>query len=119
MEGPKRLRKKEWMIILIFLLLCSAAYGLIHFRGQSTGLVAEIYHNQTLERTIDLDRAINETITLDAEGKVHIEVLDHRVRFVDVDCPDKICEHAGFLGKEGDIAVCMPNRYYMVVVSTS
>lgn len=41
---------------------------------------------------------------------VSFEVKEHKIRFVQVTCPDHICESAGFLSREGQSAVCMPNR---------
>lgn len=38
------------------------------------------------------------------------EVKEGAIRFVDVDCPDHICEDEGFVSLEGQTAVCMPNR---------
>lgn len=41
---------------------------------------------------------------------VSFEIKAHKIRFVQVTCPDHICEGAGFLSQEGQSAVCMPNR---------
>ena len=35
--------------------------------------------------------------------------------FESSDCPDQICVHAGWLAKDMDIAICMPNRVSVVV----
>ena len=39
---------------------------------------------------------------------VTLEVADGRIRFIKSRCPDRICEHAGWLSREFDQAVCMP-----------
>lgn len=39
---------------------------------------------------------------------VTLEVAGGRIRFVESQCPDHICEHYGWLSQEYDQAVCMP-----------
>ena len=39
---------------------------------------------------------------------VTLEISGGRIRFVDSQCPDHICEHYGWLSQEYDQAVCMP-----------
>ena len=39
-----------------------------------------------------------------------LEIRAHRICFQHSDCPDKICIHNGWLGREGEQAVCLPNR---------
>lgn len=41
---------------------------------------------------------------------VSFELRDHQIRFVDVDCPDHLCEGFGFIGMATQTAVCLPNR---------
>lgn len=50
---------------------------------------------------------------------VVLEVRDHGIHFKSSTCPDKICIHAGWLRRDMDIAVCMPNRVSVVVVPTA
>lgn len=51
--------------------------------------------------------------------KVVLEVKDHAIRFKSSDCPDQICVHAGWLSRDMDIAVCMPNQVAVVVQPTA
>ena len=46
---------------------------------------------------------------------VNFRVEDGGIRFVDVTCPDHICEAYGVCSREFDIAVCLPNRTMLVV----
>lgn len=50
---------------------------------------------------------------------VVLEVKDHAIRFKSSDCPDQICVHAGWLSRDMDIAVCMPNQVAIVVQPAS
>ena len=41
---------------------------------------------------------------------VEIEIDGGRARVADSPCRDKLCVHAGWLERPGDIAVCLPQR---------
>ena len=105
------------LIALAAVAAVAVAVFLLMRRGPGTNLEARIYHSGELVKTVDLDRVPEGEIDLPGEQKVHFEVKDHQIRFARVDCPDKICEQAGFLKKEGDIAVCMPNQYHVKLYS--
>lgn len=43
-------------------------------------------------------------------GKFHIEVKDGRCRAIDVECPNQICVHTGWISKDYPLPiVCLPN----------
>lgn len=60
---------------------------------------------------IDLDARLGVGVVL--------EVRAHEIHFKSSTCPDQICVHAGWLRRDMDIAVCMPNRVSVVVVPTA
>lgn len=68
---------------------------------------ADIYEDGAVVRTIDLSKAQNETFTVNG---VTIQVKDHTIGIIDSTCPDKLCVHAGFLSKQNQSAICLPNR---------
>ena len=45
-----------------------------------------------------------------------LECEDGKIRFKTSDCPDKVCINSGWLSRDMDIAVCMPNRTSVVVM---
>ena len=47
---------------------------------------------------------------------MHLEIKDGAIRFYDVVCPDQICVATGFIRRDGEISVCMPNRAALTVV---
>ena len=50
-------------------------------------------------------------ISLEEYGiPAHLELDHNRIRFVDVDCPDHLCEKTGWLTQAYQSAVCMPNK---------
>ena len=43
-------------------------------------------------------------------NEVVIEIEGSRARVIDSPCRDKLCVHAGWLERPGDVAVCLPQR---------
>lgn len=67
-------------------------------------------------RRIDLAHAENETFSIaKSSGKpVSFQVENGAIRFVQVDCPDHLCEKSGWCDAPGERAVCMPNRTTLI-----
>ena len=78
--------------------------------GKDTGKVAVIKMKERVIKSIDLN-TVNEPQKIEVSGK-HIQVIlveRGRIRFLEADCPDKICVSTGWLSERGDMAVCIPN----------
>lgn len=50
---------------------------------------------------------------------VVLEIENHEIHFKSSTCPDQICVHAGWLWRDMDIAVCMPNQVSIMVIPTA
>lgn len=42
-------------------------------------------------------------------GSSKLEIRDGRARFVDSPCAGRLCVHAGWLSRSGQVAACLPN----------
>lgn len=74
-------------------------------------LIAKIEREGKTITEIDLNSVTDtQYITFDEGIKVTIEVQPGKIRFLDSQCPDQICVKAGWLTKEGHIAVCLPAK---------
>ena len=65
----------------------------------------------------DTGPAIVSMAQLGYDVPVSFELKDQKIRFVNVDCPDKLCEGFGFIGRENETAVCMPNRVSVTITA--
>ena len=107
--------KKADLILLTVLTAAAAFFLLIPGLTKRPGPVARL----SLENSRTLYISLEKSGTYDFESgglPVHIEVRDQKAAFVRSECPDHICEHYGWLGMEGDIAVCMPARAILTIV---
>ena len=96
------LRKKDLAVIGALLLLavsCWLAYRLSYRPPEKQNLAVIMVDGQEVMR-----------LNLLEEKDRIFSLENHKIRFIQVTCPDHICENAGFLSMEGQSAVCMPNR---------
>ena len=109
------MNKKEWIYVICAVVICLAA-GLFYYlpRGNSdAGMAAVITIDGQVCYWLPLEQVSEETVydLQETTGKpVRFEVYDHQIRFIQVDCPDHLCEQMGWCRTTGDRAVCLPNR---------
>ena len=104
--------KTRWMILILALVcLASGAFLLLRSRG---ALRAEIRLNGVLVETVDLSSltepreiVVNEHVTVLAEPG--------RVRVMQSDCPDKLCERMGWSSSPAKPLICLPNGVTVTV----
>ena len=106
----KLMGRLEWKLILAALLVLGAFFLLQNREGPSGTAHITIRGEQVLE--FSLDRAPDQIVNLWEYGiPASLEI-----RFVNVTCPDHICEKTGWVWQDGQSAVCMPNRTAVVIV---
>ena len=106
------LKKRDLLILLAVFLLAAAAWLFWRATASSEQNLAVITLDGAEIRRIDLQKEPDGRFSLQEQYGVPVsfEVKDGAIRFVDVDCPDHICENTGWVSLEGQTAVCMPNR---------
>ncbi len=112
------LKPKKADIIIIIALLLSAITLYVSYEflnGNSGSVKAEILINGEIKKTVSLDE--NKIFSLDELPNVKFEIKNNKIRFLDSDCPDKICINTGFIGTAGQTAVCLPNSASIKIVT--
>ena len=121
----RKVKKSEWLIIGAILAVALAAIGWMAWQGRNDEdlfAVVNIYGQDMAY--INLDDPPKDYFTLadfdipEAYQQIPVafEVKNGAIRFVDVQCPDHICEAVGFIGRENYLpAVCMPNGVMLSV----
>ena len=106
------LKKRDLLILLAVFLLAAAAWLFWRATASSEQNLAVITLDGAEIRRIDLETEPDGVFSLQQEYGVPVsfEIKEGAIRFVNVDCPDHICEGEGFVSLEGQTAVCMPNR---------
>lgn len=114
MDKRKFALRSDLIIILVLGVIAIAA--LILFNRGERAAYAEIIHDNELIARLSL----KEDQIYTPEGfDVTFEIRDGAAAFISSDCPDKICVNTGFISKEGQSAVCLPNRLTLRITGGS
>lgn len=108
-------RKIDIIVIGILLILSLAIYLFFNFyKDTSTDVYAEIILKGDVVKTVFLDE--DKTFSIEEVPNVKFEIKDKKIRFLESDCPDKVCVNTGFIGSSGQTAVCLPNALSVKIV---
>lgn len=119
MRDNRSFAKKAELIIIGILLaaaLIASAFIFLPGFGKNQYNIARV----TLDgkEIMQIDLAGDDTVYdlyPDYGVPVRFELKDHQIRYVDVDCPDHLCEKEGFISKELEYAICMPNKVAVMI----
>lgn len=120
MKLPDEIKKnitKGDIILIISLLVLSAALFITSFTHRDDNLKAEIYVDGELIHNIDLSE-VTESYTL-TENYCQLLVEKDGVSFVYSDCGDKLCIKKGKLKIQGDTMACVPEKVVVIIKSDS
>lgn len=115
-QGKRKNRRRiEWVILLLVMIICVIA-GFYMYRPRRGETVAVVSVDGQELRRFDLGRAEDGVYSIaeDTGKPVSFEVRAGAIRFVNVTCPDHVCEKAGWCDAPGERAVCMPNRTALI-----
>lgn len=107
------LKKGDILIlgILVVAIVISFAY-VSAYKKDDGGYrkVAVIKVKDKVVESIDLS-TVTEPQRIEISGEYNQTVLVEkgRIRFLEAECPDKVCVNTGWLSEKGDMAVCIPN----------
>ena len=113
--------KKDLLLIIVLLLIAALIGGFFLLKQDSDSGVAALSVDGSIIALYDLNKEENRFIDLsDSYGvPVTLEIKDCSIRFYESQCPDHICENYGYISREGETAVCMPNRTVLTIYAPS
>lgn len=113
----KFFKRTDIIIIVGIIAVSVAAWGIYNFSFGSNRVKAEIYYYSELVRTVELTAGEDRTFSIPQDKHVVFhQYKDGSIAFVESDCPDKVCIHAGKLKTAGQFAACLPNGIVMKIV---
>lgn len=68
--------------------------------------------------TAPLDNIDPTTFILE-EPSIQFLLTDGAAAFISSNCPDQICVHSGLKTQPGQMAICLPNRTFLLIIGTS
>lgn len=116
LDNRKFADKKDAFIIAAVLGFSLLAFFVLNYyftadKNEPLYAVATLKNEEIL--CFDLNEYENYTyISLQETYGVDVNFIleNHQIRFADVTCPDHTCENYGFIGRAGEVAVCLPNK---------
>ena len=102
------MKSKFWCIILVMILVISAAVSIPIFLPSDDAAWAEIRSNGDLIRKVNLNIYQEFTIPC-SDGFNTVTIKDGKIAVTDASCPDRYCMERGFCSG-GTAIVCLPNR---------
>lgn len=115
-----RIFKMGDTILIVSILVIAGLFMVWNTSRGSSGqqITAVITHNSNVIKKINLSELNNsEYIHLNEEGiNQVIRAEKGRIRFLESDCPNKVCVKTGWLTKSGDKAVCIPSKVVIRIV---
>ena len=107
------IRPGDWLIIVVGLAGCVAAFPLAWQAGQPERAIVRVAGSVFAELDLSRNRRIEVAGPL---GTTIIAVENSRVRVVSDPGPRQYCVHQGWLRRPGEIAICAPNQVSVQVV---
>jgi hypothetical protein len=103
---------------LVVIALCAAliAASAVAFRPPGGIAHTALVETAAGERTTMALTTDARLVVRGRRGLSTIEVRDGRARFLDSDCPQKLCVRAGWLARAGETAACVPNGVSLTLV---
>ncbi|HOQ76229.1 MAG TPA: NusG domain II-containing protein [Thermoclostridium sp.] len=105
-----RLKPKPGDFFIVLFIAAAAVIMMISMRQADTGeKTALIIHDGVVVKKIRLD-TLDHTEIHEYSGEYPgvIEAENGRIRFREAECPDQVCVRTGWISKNGQIAVCLP-----------
>ncbi|MFZ2540055.1 MAG: NusG domain II-containing protein [Oscillospiraceae bacterium] len=111
----KFIKLTDIAIIVVLIAVCTIVLILMENCSHSK-LIAQISYNGKIVKEIELDTALDVIFELSENKNVSFQVSDQKIRFVNTNCPDKLCENFEYLDKANDVAICLPNKVSLKLV---
>lgn len=110
--------KKQDLYIILPFLLAAAALFLWFGRAPSASGIAVVEKNGVEFGRYDLQKQKTAQV-IDVGGPMNVTLLlePGKISFLHSDCPDQICVRTGKISKPGQVAVCLPGKVSVRIIS--
>jgi Uncharacterized protein conserved in bacteria len=113
----KFFKKSDITVLMIIIVISLTTWYLYKNIYSKKVAKAEIYYENQVVETIDLNGGVDKTFSIPQDKNVIFHLYkDGSIRFEESDCPDKICIKSGKLRTVGETAACIPNKIFLKIV---
>lgn len=112
----KFINKTDIIIISVIIIICVIFLGVYKSLNTNTPVIAEIYFDSQLVKSIDLQQGNELVFSIPGHDHVVFHLYpDGSICFEKSNCRDKICVRSGRLNMVGEYAACLPNNIIMKI----
>lgn len=108
------MKKNDMILIVVILLISIAALFTIRFMQGADSFEKEViikHDGIEIERIAFNEHTVKEFV-FDVDGEYNrVEIKDHLVTVSEANCRDQICVKTQSISKNGEIIVCLPNKF--------
>jgi hypothetical protein len=109
-------RPADAVVVALAALLVGAAWAALWSRGGPAEFAEITTSPASSGGPVVLELGRDATVEVAGRmGPSRIEVRDGRARFADSPCVGRLCVHAGWLSRSGQVAACLPNGVILEV----
>ena len=105
------MKRNEWIIIGMLVLLGAAALLVQKLRPKGSGYVVAIQHRNQIVK--EFDPMVDAVYQIDGDvGGLEVEVKDGKWHVINEQCPNHVCAQMGWMGIEDTLLpiTCIPNN---------
>ena len=113
----KKTLRNDLILIFSLLAIIIASIVAILVTRKTSGLTAKIYCQETLVKSIDLDKAKDEKYVIKGlHGDVIVHAKKGAIGVIEADCPHHDCVNVGYVYTTNRPIVCAYNAVYIEIV---
>lgn len=114
------MRKNDYLLILLIILLAASMHFFLKTNEAEDGLAFEIRHGDNVIQTVKHSAlaATGEFAVRTPDGTVYIEIDPIKgAHIIESPCPDKLCIHQGYINKNGQSILCLPEKVMVTAIA--
>lgn len=114
------MRKNDYLLILLIILLAAGLHFFLKTSETDDELAFEIRHGDNVIQTVKRSALTNtgEFAVSTNNGTINIEIDPVKgAHIIDSPCPDKLCIHQGYINKNGQTILCLPEKVMVTAIA--
>ncbi len=114
------MRRNDYLLILFILLLAAGLHFFLQNNTTSDNLAFEIRQGDNVIQTVKRSAltTTGEFFVAANDGNLLIEIDPVKgARIIESPCPDKLCIHQGYINKNGQTILCLPEKVMVTAIA--
>ena len=115
MKEKMHLKKKDWVLIAIIIVVAGLAFFLHNLLGAKGASCVVVKVDGKIEGTYSLGE--DQEISING-GTNTLVIKNNRAKMKEADCPDQLCVNQKAISKNNESIICLPNKVVVEVESS-